>query len=91
MTEKCFKKCVNKPGSVLDTSEQVGFVMGLSFYRFFILLFPEMHCHVYGSIYGLLESCFTSLWSEITTRAIEYVKINDLADFNGICTELSFL
>lgn len=23
MTEKCFKKCINKPGTSLDTSEQV--------------------------------------------------------------------
>jgi len=24
MTQKCFKKCVNKPGTSLDSSEQVG-------------------------------------------------------------------
>lgn len=78
MTEKCFKKCVNKPGSVLDTSEQVGFTNKFRFsdlyFLFFFVFVPEMHCHVYGSIYGLLESCFTGLWSEITTRAIEHVK-----------------
>lgn len=74
MTEKCFKKCVNKPGSVLDTSEQVGFINKFKFLFYFLFFVPEMHCHVYGSIYGLLESCFTGLWSEITTRAIEHVK-----------------
>lgn len=24
MTEKCFKKCISKPGTSLDSSEQVG-------------------------------------------------------------------
>lgn len=27
MTDKCFKKCIGKPGSSLDNSEQVSIIM----------------------------------------------------------------
>jgi mitochondrial import inner membrane translocase subunit TIM13 len=29
MTEKCFKKCIGKPGTVLDSSEQVIYVRSI--------------------------------------------------------------
>jgi len=33
MTEKCFKKCVNKPGTSLDSSEQASYTYLILHYR----------------------------------------------------------
>lgn len=75
MTEKCFKKCVIKPGSVLDGSEQVSNLAAKLPYRFlhkiaFVIFVSstEMHSHVYGSIYGLVELGVTNVWSANPTR-----------------------
>lgn len=63
MTEKCFKKCINKPGTSLDNSEQVGYFLtfknNLIVVVFFFFL--EMYSNVYGSVYGLLELSFKSV------------------------------
>jgi hypothetical protein len=55
MTEKCFKKCINKPGTSLDSSEQVN-----SFQKCFLILtciffIVEMCCDVHGQVHGLVE------------------------------------
>ncbi|KAJ3598876.1 hypothetical protein NHX12_032839 [Muraenolepis orangiensis] len=45
MTDKCFKKCIGKPGSSLDNSEQVCWTIHVI----------KMYCDVYGPVYGYLE------------------------------------
>ncbi|XP_019887867.1 mitochondrial import inner membrane translocase subunit Tim13 isoform X3 [Ooceraea biroi] len=46
ITEKCFKKCIGKPGTSLDSSEQ-------NIY-FYCVQRKEMHSNVHGSIHGLV-------------------------------------
>lgn len=62
MTEKCFKKCINKPGTSLDTSEQVHtFQYNHSIFLTFQRYLSEMRSHVYGPLYGLMEFSIESL------------------------------
>lgn len=76
ITEKCFKKCVNKPGTSLGSSEQVHsthpFGRDHRSTKFnalhFIPFDTEMHSDVYGSFYGFLEFNFTCLYATNTER-----------------------
>ena len=61
MTEKCFAKCISKPGSSLDSSEQVmkiklcfnySELVICEFLLSMFFLLPEMCSHVYGSLHG---------------------------------------
>jgi len=48
MTQKCFKKCVNKPGTSLDSSEQVG-------HRFIVC-----NCiHLIATLYITIQKCIS--------------------------------
>lgn len=63
MTEKCFKKCVGKPGTSLDNSEQV--IAQNYLLTYWSLKFNvEKHCNIFNSSSLQLKShrhfCATS-------------------------------
>lgn len=55
MTEKCFKKCISKPGTSLDSSEQVRMELHCCFVTHIHFIILEMCGDVYGPIYGFVE------------------------------------
>uniref|UniRef100_A0A8V1ADI7 Mitochondrial import inner membrane translocase subunit n=1 Tax=Gallus gallus TaxID=9031 RepID=A0A8V1ADI7_CHICK len=69
MTDKCFRKCIGKPGGALDNSEQVS---GSGGRCGAVLRLPglppltapraaEVHRHVHGPLHGRLERGFSRL------------------------------
>lgn len=84
ITEKCFKKCVNKPGTSLGSSEQVNSSSHNSvpnyFKRstFFFLRWTEMHSDVYGSFHGLLEFNFSRIYAKNTKRTGRWWLLNGI-------------
>lgn len=68
MSRLCFNKCVQKPGTSLDSTEQVKIFENIIFqlYRYNLLinfLFGlEMCFNVHGSVYGNSELSVKVLW-----------------------------
>lgn len=60
LSDKCFKICVQKPGSSLSSSEQVRLLRRI-INEFSALIFIEMHHSMFGSIHGCLEPRLSDL------------------------------
>lgn len=82
MTEKCFKKCISKPGSVLDTSEQVNFL-------FFCFLVKQKNKKQFFFSRNVLPCVWIDLW----TRGILFqeLMVRDYSEKDPICKLRGFL
>lgn len=63
MSRLCFNKCITKPGSSLDSTEQVNNILLIFLYILKITIqnfhfFLEMCFNVYGPLYGDSELSF---------------------------------
>lgn len=94
MTDKCFRKCIGKPGGALDNSEQVSAVgekrgpAGHPPARPLKALCPaEVHRHVHGPVHGRLEHGFPSLQLSAAAGESQHVKRPGSWTREGPCGE----
>lgn len=60
MTEKCFKKCVNKPGTELDSSEQKCVAMCMDRWATSMFTYPD-HCLIEFFVNFRYMDCFNTV------------------------------
>lgn len=76
MTEKCFKKCVLKPGTSLDSSEQVNNITLTSLSTFGSII-PNRSIDHFFFFFFFLRDEFQLIISKITSAAINYTLRNE--------------